>query len=48
MDYISTLKDSVDTSINMKLFKNRKDASFAHIFRAVRILNATFYKKNSL
>ena len=34
MDYISTLQDSIDTSINMKLFKNRKDASFAHIFKS--------------
>ena len=34
MNYISTLQDSIDTSINMKLFKNRKDVSFAHIFKS--------------
>lgn len=32
MEYISILQDSIDTSINMKFFKNRKDASYAHIF----------------
>ena len=27
MEYISNLQHSIDTSINLKLFKNRKDAS---------------------
>ena len=34
MDYIGILKDSIDTSITMKLFKNRADASLAHIFKS--------------
>lgn len=34
MDYISELKDSVETSVNMKIFTNEKDASFAHIFKS--------------
>jgi len=34
MDYISELQDSIDTSINMKLFKTRKDSSLAHIFKS--------------
>ena len=34
MDYISIIKDSVETSVNMKIFTNEKDASFAHIFKS--------------
>ena len=34
MNYISLLQDSIDTSVDMKLFKNRKDASLAHIFKS--------------
>jgi len=34
MDYISILQDSIDTSVSMKLFKNREDASTAHIFKS--------------
>ena len=34
MDYTSVLQDSIDTSICMKLFKNRKEASEAHIFHS--------------
>ena len=34
MDYISSMIDSIDTSISMKIFKNRKDASMAHIFKS--------------
>jgi hypothetical protein len=34
MDYISILQDSIDTSVSMKIFKNRKDSSFAHIFKS--------------
>ena len=32
MNYISVVEDSVDTSVSMKIFRNRRDASFAHIF----------------
>ena len=34
MDYISVIIDSVETSISMKIFKNKKDASLAHIFKS--------------
>ena len=34
MDYISVLKDSIDTSVTMKIFKNREQASLAHIFNS--------------
>jgi len=34
MDYISELQDSIDTSVDMKLFKTRKDSSLAHIFKS--------------
>ena len=34
MDYMPTLIDSIDTSITMKLFATREDASFSHIFKS--------------
>jgi hypothetical protein len=34
MNYISVIKDSVETSVTMKIFKNREDASTAHIFKS--------------
>jgi len=34
MDYVSILKDSIDTSVYMKIFKNREDSSLAHIFKS--------------
>lgn len=34
MDYISILKDSVETSVSMKIFKNKEASSFAHIFKS--------------
>ena len=30
MDYISVLQDSIDTSISLKLYKNRNEATLAH------------------
>ena len=33
-DYINFLQDSIDTSVDMKIFKNREDASVAHIFKS--------------
>lgn len=33
-DYINILKDSIDTSIHIKLFKNREDSTKAHIFNS--------------
>ena len=34
MDYIPVIIDSVETSVSMKLFKNKEDASLAHIFKS--------------
>lgn len=34
MDYVSVLRDSIDTSVSMKIFQNREEASLAHIFRS--------------
>jgi len=34
MDYISVIRDSVETSVTMKLFKTNQDSSFAHIFKS--------------
>ena len=34
MDYINILQDSIDTSISMKLFNNRVNASHAHMFKS--------------
>lgn len=44
MDYLSTIKDSVYTSVNSKIFKNYEDASYAHIFNSklVKIPLKTF------
>ena len=33
-DYINFLQDSIDTSVDMKIFKNREDASIAHIYKS--------------
>lgn len=33
-DYINFLQDSIGTSITMKIFKNREDASIAHIYKS--------------
>jgi hypothetical protein len=30
---LNTLQDSVSTSVSMKIFKNKEDALFAHIFK---------------
>jgi hypothetical protein len=34
MNYISVLQDSIDTSVSMKIFTNREDATMAHIFKS--------------
>ncbi len=36
-DYINFLQDSIDTSVDMKIFKNREDASMAHIFKSMLV-----------
>ncbi len=34
MDFVSIIIDSVETSISLKLFENKADAVFAHIFKS--------------
>jgi hypothetical protein len=36
-DYINFLQDSIDTSVDMKIFKNREDACMAHIFKSMLV-----------
>jgi hypothetical protein len=33
-DYVNVLQDSIDTTVDMKIFKNREDAAIAHIFKS--------------
>ena len=44
MDYISVILDSVETSVSMNIFKNKQDASLAHIYKSklVKIPLSTF------
>jgi hypothetical protein len=37
MDYVNILQDSVATSVYMKLFKTKEEASFAHIFKSTLV-----------
>ena len=34
MNYIFVFQDSIDTSVSMKIFKNRETATMAHIFKS--------------
>lgn len=34
MDYMSILQDSIDTSVSMNIFKNKEEASLAHVFQS--------------
>ena len=34
MDHISVLQDSIDTSVSINIFKNREEASLAHVFQS--------------
>jgi hypothetical protein len=34
MDYISTLKDSIETSVTIKLFNTVEESTYAHIFNS--------------
>lgn len=34
MDYVSVMKDSIGTSVTLNIFKNEKDAMFAHIYKS--------------
>ena len=43
-NYVNILQHSIDTSVSMKIFKNRENASMAHIFKSklVKIPLSTF------
>ena len=45
---MSSIVDSIDTSIDMKIFKNREEAAFSHIFnsKVVKIPLNTFKNDN--
>jgi hypothetical protein len=34
MDYISVIRDSIETSISMKIFNNKEDALLKHIYKS--------------
>jgi len=34
MDYIQVLRDSIETSVSMKLFKTKEEATIKHIFNS--------------
>lgn len=40
MDYISILKNSIDTSVDIKIFKNKEQASVAHIKNYYKFLES--------
>ena len=45
-DYVNIVKDSIDTSVNMEIFKNREDASIAHIFKSKLVkIQLSMFKK---
>jgi hypothetical protein len=48
MDYIPTIIDSVYTSVSMKIFENKEDALFSHIFNSklVKMPLSTFTNFN--
>ena len=46
MDYIKVLCDSIETSVSMKLFKTKEEATMAHIFNSKLILFPIIECKN--
>jgi hypothetical protein len=48
MDYIPIIIDSVDTSVSMKIFKNKEEALLAHIYKSklIKIPLTTFNNNN--
>jgi hypothetical protein len=49
-NYINTLQHSIDTSVNIKIFKNREYASMMHIFNSklVKIPISTFFNVDNV
>jgi hypothetical protein len=49
IDYINILKDSIDTSITMKIFKNHEDSTKAHIFNSKLVkIPLSIFKNNNV
>jgi len=48
-DYVNILQHSIDTSISMKIFKNRDEASVAHIFKSKLVkIPLSVFKNNEV
>jgi len=48
-DYINILKDSIGTSISMKIFKNREDSTKAHIYNSKLVkIPLSIFKNNNV
>jgi len=48
-DNINILQHSIDTSISMKIFKNRKEASVAHVFKSKLLkISLSIFKNNEV
>lgn len=49
IDYINILQHSIDTSISMKIFKNKEEASIAHIFKSKLLkIPLSIFKNNEV
>ncbi len=48
-DYINILQHSIDTSLSMKIFKNKEEASVAHIFKSKLLkIPLSIFKNNEV
>jgi hypothetical protein len=48
-DFVNLVKSSVDKSVELKLFKNKEDASYAHLFSyKLEQIPLTKFKKNEI
>jgi hypothetical protein len=49
IDYVNILKDSISTSVNMKIFKNKEDSSMAHIYKSKLVkISLSIFKNNEV
>jgi hypothetical protein len=48
-DFVNILQHSIDTSISMKIFKNKEEASVAHIFKSKLVkIPLSIFKNNEV
>ena len=51
-NYVNILQHSIDTSVHLKIFKNREDSLKSHIYESkldkIPLSNETIYKKAKL